>query len=491
MSYTRKVAFNTIAQFAGKIIGIGIALVTIGILFRFLGVEGAGKYTTVFAFTSFFALFADIGLGWTMLRELSVEKDQNKVFQNIFTMRLILGIFIYAVAALVIWLFAYTPDVKMSVGILSIAWFFQSLTSNAVQIYLNKYRMDIAVLAEVVGKACILLVVYLISIHGGSLMSVMGAYLAGCFVNFVIVWSLAGKFVKTGLAFDFVYWRYALRQALPIGITLVFGYVYYKVDSLMLSWIQGMTDVGIYGAPYKLLEVLQMFPALFLGSAFSLVTRYVANKDERLNSAFQKQFDFLSLIAVPIVIGTFILALPIITFITGSGGEFTTSSTVTLFGREMTSITCLKILIFSVGVNFFSTLYNFMIVSLGKQKQMILPTICFALINIILNLILIPRYSYIGASVSTLFTEALVLIATYYVSRRNIILPLRFNVFGKVLLSGIVMGLSCWGVYYYSGGLILTLLVAIVVYAIMVTVLKALPINTLKNIFKANQSETS
>ena len=487
MSYTKKVALNTAAQFIGKIIGIAIALVTIGIIFRLLGVEGAGKYTTVFAYTSFFSLFADIGLGWTLLRELSVKdsrEEKSKVFKNIFTLRMILGIFVFAFASVFVRVFHYPLDVQAAVPILSITLLFQALTANVVQVYLNSYRMDIAVSAEVVGKVFILLGVYMTSRMGGGLMGVVLAYLIGSIINFAILWLVGYKFINMGLAFDKTYWNYALRQALPIGIVLVFGYIYYKVDSLMISLMKGMTDVGIYGAPYKLLEVLQMFPALFLGSSFSLMTRYVGEKDERIYSAFQKQFDFLALIALPVVVGTFILALPIIKYITGSGGDFATASTINLFGYSMTSVNCLKILIFSVGVNFFTNLYNFMMVSLGKQRKMIWPTIGFATFNILINLYLIPRFTYIGASFSTLLTELVVLVSLHFIVKKSIVLPIRFGDFFKILISALTMGLVTYTVYNYYGGLFTSIFAAIIVYVILVIAFGVIPMDLIKKTLK-------
>ncbi len=59
MSYTRKVAFNTAAQMLGKVLGTAISIATVAALFRYFGVEGMGKYTTVFAFVAFFSVFAD------------------------------------------------------------------------------------------------------------------------------------------------------------------------------------------------------------------------------------------------------------------------------------------------------------------------------------------------------------------------------------------------------------------------------------------------
>jgi O-antigen/teichoic acid export membrane protein len=484
MSYTRKVAFNTAAQFIGKIAALALSLITIAILFRFLGVEGVGKYTTTFSFVAFFTLFSDIGLGWTMLRELSVGEDKSKIFRNIYTLRFMLGILVFIVASAIVWVFKYPVDVKWAVMILSFAFFFQVMISSVVQVYLNFYRMDIAVAAEVVGKAIILLGVYLTSTRGGSLNSVMFSYVAGSLVNFFIVWFMAKRFLNVGMSFDYGYWKKVVRQALPIGITLVFGFIYYKVDSLMLSLMKDMTDVGIYGAAYKILEVLQIFPALFLGASFSLVTKYVTSKDERVHSAFQKEFDFLVLLGIPVVVGTFILSRQIIAFIAGSSGDFVDISTVSFFGIGITSAICLQILIFSVGFNFITSLYSFMIVSLGKQKQMVYPTIGFAVFNIILNLILIPRYSYLGATIATLVTELIVLFATRYIVNKNIELKVQYDKFLKIVAMGLVMGLSTFVFKYLGLELLLNLLFSIIIYGVLAVLFQVIPKDTIQKIIK-------
>jgi len=308
-----------------------------------------------------------------------------------------------------------------------------------------------------------------------SLGIVLTAYLIGNIVNFIINLIYVQKYVELGFAYDKKYWRHAISQAIPIGIVLVFGYIYYKIDSLMLSVMKGMTDVGIYGTAYKLLEVLQVVPAMFLGAAFPLITKYATTNDERVHPAFQKQFDFLMLIAVPIVFGTFVLASPIIAFIAGGRGEeFINSSTVSFLGNPITSVTCLKILVFSVGINFLSNLYNYMVVSLGKQRAMVAPTIGFAVLNIILNLALIPRFSYLGAAVATLLTELTVVIVTYFVTKKFIVLPLKLINFAKILLSGIIMAIVTFYLYSIGVNLFINILVAIVTYAVLVLSLKVI-----------------
>jgi O-antigen/teichoic acid export membrane protein len=484
MSYTKKVAFNTIAQMVGKVASTGLSIVTVAMLFRYLGVDGVGKYTTVFAFVGFFSVFADFGLQWTLIRELTINQDKEKVFSNVFALRLILAAVVHLLAFGAVWLFPYPHDVKLGIGIITAAWFFTTINSVLVGVFLNNYRLDISVLAEFVGRLFIMAGIYFATKIGGSFMVVMTAYLLGNIVNFVFNLFAVRRFVDLKFAFDYQYWRHVVVQAVPIGLVLVFGFIYFKIDSLMLSLMKGMLDVGIYGTAYKLLEVLETVPSMFLGAAFPLLTSYVANKDERLNGAFQKQFNFLSLMAVPIVCGTFVLAAPIIDFVSGSkGSEFVGASTVTFLGHQATSITCLRILIFVVGISFFSNLYSYMIISLGKQKALILPTIGFALLNIVLNLFLIPNFSYIGASFATIITEIVVMTVYASTVSRYIRLPLKFDIFYRILISGAIMTIAINYFYLAGVNLFVNILAAMVIYAGSVLALKAVTIGELKGVF--------
>ncbi len=460
----------------GKLVGILVSLATVAALFEYLGIEGVGKYTTAFAFVAFFSIFADFGLQWTLIRELSISEDKNKVFKNIFTLRLFLALFVHLLSFACVWLFNYPYDVKLAVGIVTLAWFFLTMNSTLVGVFLNKYRMDIAVGAEVVGRILTLLIIYLLVYLQAGFYVIMASYIAGNALNFLINLFAVSKYVEIGFSFDKVYLKKVIALAAPIGITMMFGFVYYKMDSLMLSFMKGMVDVGIYGTPYKLLEVLQYIPTMLLGAAFPLITSYAVNKDSRLNSAFQKQFDALVVLAAPIVVATFILSAPIISFIAGSrGDEFISSSTVSIMGYQMTSVTCLRILIFSVGINFFTALYNYLVVSIGGQKALVYPTIGFALFNVVLNLILIPRFSYVGAAFATLTTEILVVAVTYIVSRRFIKIPLKLDRIPRIILCSLAMGAVAYLMLQANINVMLACAFCVAVYVLCIYIFNVLP----------------
>ncbi len=484
MSYTKKVAYNTFAQMVGKVVSTSISLVTVATLFRYLGVEGVGKYTTVFAFVAFFAVFADFGLQWTLLRELAVQKDKNKVFRNVFTLRLIVALAIHLISFGLVWLFDYPIDVKWGVGIITLSWFFTTMNTVFVGVFQSNYRLDLSVSTDVIGRAVIYVLILLGTRLDLGFSLILTAYVFGNIINFFANMLLTRRYIEVRLGRDLSYWPIIFRQALPIGIVLVFHFIYFRIDSLMLSWMKGMVDVGIYGTAYKLLEVLETVPAMFLGASFPLITKYVVEKDRRLPEAFQKQFDFLSLVGFPIVVGTFVLAKPIIDSIGGRSGEFSDTATISFLGQPATSVTVLKILVFAIAMSFFSNLYSYLIVSMGKQKNMIVPTISFALINVVLNFALIPVFSYVGSSLATLVTEVVVLVVTIYIASRYITIPVRFSSFFKIVLCALLMGVV---VYYFNSqglNLFVNIVIAVFVYTAVILLTRAIPLDLIRSIIK-------
>ncbi len=488
MSYTRKVAYSTVAQMVGKIIGTGVSLVTVALLFRYFGIDGIGRYTTVFAFVGFFSVLADFGLQWTLIRELTVDKDKSKVFHNIFSFRLLTAVILYSLAFALVWFFHYPYEVKLGVGLISLATLFSTINSTLVSVYINNFRLDITVSADVVGRAVTLGLIYLVVRAGGGFGSAMATYIGGNLVTLMINFYLLGNFIDFGLGFDFKYWRHAIRQSVPIGIVMIFGFIYYKIDSVMLSVLKSMTDVGIYGTAYKVLEILQTIPVMFLGAAFPLVTRYVTQGDERAKTAFQKSFDFLILLAVPTVVIFFLLAGPIISFIAGAkGGEFINESTVSFLGHAITSVTTMKILIISVGINFVSSLYIYMVISLGRQKNAIIPTLAIALFNLALNFLLIPKFSYLGAATSTLLTELVVLMAYSWLTRRFIHLPIKLGTFFKLIFIGILMAILTIFLINLNLNMFIVMAAGLSFYVILVFVFKAIPIEMVKDLINKGE----
>lgn len=470
MTLTHKVAFNTGFQFLSKIITTGLSLVLVAALTRYLGVDGFGDYTTIFAYVSFAAVLADFGFFWIMLREISKdEKNTEKIVNNTMTLRGVLGIVVFTLAYVISFFISeYSDSIRLGIAVIGFSWFFTTINSTYVGLFQAKLEMYKSAITEVIGRVVIFVLVMLfIKLHY-SLFLILSAYAIGNIVNFIASIAMGYKYIHFRLAFDFDFWKKMFIEALPMGIVLVLGLIYFKIDTVMLSMMKSNTDVGIYGAPYKILEVLQIVPSIFMGNVFPILTNYIATGDKRIQATMQKAFDFLVILACPIVAGGIVLATPIIQFIAGE--EFVTATTVgSVFGLPATAPTILQILIFAVGISFISIKFNNTVIALGKQKELVSTYIILVFINIGLNLLWIPKYSYMGAAASTLITEILVLILTARIVYKYIDFKISFGILFKSIIASIIMGLV---LYFIPGmNLFIGIVLGMMVYAVALFVM--------------------
>ena len=444
MSLTRTVALNTIVQLIGRVITTASSLVVVGALTRYLGVAGYGQYTTIFAYVAFLAVLADSGFFWIMLRELSRENvDASSIASNVLTLKFVLGLVFFALGSLVAFFIPqYAGVIRSGIAIVSFGWLWMSLNSTFVGVFQVRHRMDQAVITDIVGRLVTLTGVLWLIAHSGTLPQIMAAYVLGNIVNLAASLLLGRQFIRVRPQFDFVLWRKLFLKAWPMGIVIILGSIYFKIDTVMLSLMKSSVEVGIYGAPYKILEVLLTVPIMFLGNIFPTMTRYLEAKDDRLERIFQRALDTLLILALPIVIGTIILAKPILLFV--AGGQYVTTSTILIFGQPATGVLALQILIVAVGIYFISNLFNYLLIADGRQRELIAPNILFVIVNVGANLIAIPKLSYIGTSLTTVLTEIVITIVLGWMVYRRLGLRPQVNQAGRILISTLGMGGVVW-----------------------------------------------
>lgn len=474
MSLTRKVALNTMIQILGKGITAAISIFLIAALTRYLGVAGYGQYTTIFAYIAFAGVLADFGFFWIMARELGAGKErEEKIVGNVLTMRALLASLVYLASFLIALLIPqYDSTVKFGIGLTGLAMFWLLLNSTLIGVFQAKLRMDKAIVSDIVGRLIILgIILYGIN-QQWPLLNLISAYLIGNLVNFVLSFIFAQKYIRIRPQFEWGYWKYLIRETLPMGIVLTLGIIYFKIDAIMLSLMKNKIDMGIYGAPWKVLETLSLIPAMFMGTMVPIITRIIKEKvnQEKINYVFQNSLDFLIIIGTLVVFAVLTLAWPIINILAGE--EFLSASTVSIGGLKAGAPLALQILIIAVGISFISHLFNYSVIALGKQKLLISRNVAAILVNVILNLILIPFYSYIAAAFTTVVTEIVMLILAMKIVYKYLPLDLHWGVLLKSLVAGAVMsatlillsqwhililiplgGLVYFGVLYLLGGI--------------------------------------
>ncbi|OGY45694.1 MAG: hypothetical protein A2744_02475 [Candidatus Buchananbacteria bacterium RIFCSPHIGHO2_01_FULL_44_11] len=408
MTLGKSIAYNTIIQIFGKIATISLALVSFGLMTRYLGQAGFGYYTTVYAFLAIFGILIDLGLQMTTTKLISDPKNnESQIISNALTIRLLASIIFLGLAPIIVLFFPYPRLIKIGVAAATIGFVFASLTATLTSLFQKKLIMQRVVIAEVAAKILFLALLLATVYFNWGLLGVIGATVLDSFLVIVILLYFASRSVTIKLSFEPAVWRQILNATWPIALTIALNLIYFKGDIFIMSLIRSEVEVGIYGAPYKVLEILINVAYLFLGLILPILATAAASQNwEKFKTMVQSAFNFLIIVTVPLIVGGYFVGEPLMTAI--AGPDFTISGEL------------IKILLIATGAIFIASLFGYVIVAIDKQKQMIKFYALNALISVIGYVILIAKYSYWGAAWMTVFTEMFMLLTTIYVMGQSL-----------------------------------------------------------------------
>lgn len=433
----RKIAFNTAVSASSRILGVVLALMTIGLLTRYFSREQWGDYSIMLTFGGVFGVVAEFGLYQFLVREISRPgADERKIAGNVFSLRMVFGLFVFALAPVLSWLLPYSGQARLGIALGMVGFWLLASAQVLMGVFQKYLRLDKVALAELAGRVVQLALIFWLIREGAGFLTIVGAFVASCLVNFLMIGFFVQKHVEIVFRFDLLFWKEALRASYPIALSGILTMIYFSSDSLMLSILKPSSDVGIYRLPYKILESLIFFPSMFVGLVMPLLSSSAFSDPGRFKNIFQRSNDILLIFGLPLIFGTFVLSPQIIGLLGG--------------GNYPESIGVLNILIVAVGIIFLGTLYSFGLISLERQKDLIWISGVGAAVNLVLNLVLIPKFSYYAAAAVTLLTELLVAVLMVFCVYRAIKFFPSFRIFLKCLGAGLLMMAALWGFREYN-----------------------------------------
>ncbi len=444
MTTAKKILGNTVIQVAGR--GI-MAVTSIGILksiSHFLSVEGYGQYTAVYEFLGFFGIAADFGLFTIGVREMSRGvRDRNFVAGNILGMRVVTAAVAMALAVVGAFVIpAYQGTfIPEGVSIAAFAVFFAILQGTVSSVLQVELKMQYATLALVSGKLLsfgwMLAVIFYFFVgepNQTSFNQLMIAGLLGNLFSFLATYYYAARYAKLLPCFDKVYWKEVIVGAFPYGIALVLNMVYFHIDSLLILFIKGPHELGFYGPAMRILEILNVIPVFFMNSVLPVLSRSLTEK-KKVERILQLCMNFLYMAGLPMAIGLYLLAYPIIFIITQP--EFMSQLDKGIYGSDI----ALQVLAIAMCISFSSSLYNYSLVALGKQSKLLWINGGAAVFNILINLWAIPRWGFRGAAWTTVATEVFILLVAGWTARRFLAYKVEWGNFVKISAAGLAMGM--------------------------------------------------
>lgn len=427
MSLTKKIAHNTIVQIAGKLISTFLGLLMLGMMTHYLGAEKFGWYITTIAFLQFIGILTDFGTIVVTAQMISEPfHNKEKLLNNIFTLRLTTSLFFLGLAPFIAMFFPYPVEVKIAIAFTTISFLAMAINQVFTGLYQARLRMHVQAIGEVIGRLVGLVGLWFLIKQNSDFLTIMTITLVPSVLYTAYVWLDARKDTRISLAFDFQLWKKIISKMWPIAISIIFNVVYLKGDLIILTFHATQAEVGIYGAAYRVLDVITQSAMMIMGVLLPLLAFHWSRKEKHeFKKRYQQSFDIMMLFAIPATIGTITVSDKIMRFIASE--QFAQSGQI---------LSILSLAIFGV---FLGAIFGHTAVAIDKQKQTIWIYLSDAIITLIGYIFFIPKFGMYGAAWMSVFSELYAGILLFFVIQKYCQEKIHLATSFKILFSSLIM----------------------------------------------------
>jgi O-antigen/teichoic acid export membrane protein len=453
-STSARVARNTAIQAGGEIVSKVASLAFFVVMARLLEPEGFGAFTFALSLAMLLTVLSDLGTDTILTREVARERTSiHQLFWNSIALRAGAGVLSLAIAFAIVVVGDYSSETQAAVGLLVVAVLvelFAKTLYGSFRAYEDMAPIASAIMLQRIFTAAVGIAVMAI---GGEVVAASLVYLVGALLGLAYAArALLRRHGGPRFEVSYVTAKELALVALPIGIAGIFYTMLLRVNATMLSLMEGEVAVGIYGVSARLLESTMFISFAFVSSIVPTLSRLTRDTTPTVSSAYEKAAKALAAALFPLGTLFALFAQPIVDLLYGS--DYGDSATV------------LRLLGGATALYGLSYLASYVLVS--QDRQRVIPWAIGAIVvqNVVLNLVLIPRWSYDGAALATTISELTVAIVltTFAVRATGPISPLRIlagPVAGSLAMCGVALALGMgWAgllvaVPAYAAGLLL------------------------------------
>lgn len=401
----KQASWLVVAQFLTKILGFFYTI----FLARNLGVEVFGLFAVGLAYFSIISAISDFGFNRYLIREISKEEGQKwEIICNLLILRLTIICVFFGIFS--IFLYFLDPN-KMRVSIIllsSLAVLPQTVALTFDGVFIALRKLQFSAMASVVSSlATVLIGIFLVSkgfeIYGAVNALILGQLIFALFFIALFSFHIGFHFGEIKLSVI----KKSLKGSLPYGLLGILGLLYFRIDTVMLSYMKGNFETGIYGVSYRFLEAVTFIPTAFSSALFPVLSKLHHTKSiKEMKSIYIKSVKIMGFAGFLVTI-IFLLLI---------------SQTIKLFMPSYTqAIDVIKVLSLSIPLMFMMAPAVQVMFSTDKYlRHVLFLSILTLIFNVLLNFILIPSFGVWAAAWVTVLSDLLSLIIFYLFINKKI-----------------------------------------------------------------------
>ena len=431
------------------------------VLAPYLGVTDYGVFGFAISITSLLGVFNDFGVGTQIIRAIASDKNvTDKYLGNAFSLRFVFAVIYCTVIFIVLTILKSSPQTILITLLFALEVVIKSFSGLCNSTFDAHEKNKYHAYAEISLNLCTLVFILVAVFFDLGLLGVAFAYIFAniCSLSFNF-FNIRRSIIKPKLHFDFKFWKQLLIWGIPFALTSIFYTIYYQIDIVMLTKMVDSYATGMYNASYKLINVLTLFYGIYSVVIFPVMSKFFHSEKNLLKVSYEKSIKYLLLFSLPAAFGMSFYATDIINLIYGS--QYAGAGVI------------LQILVWTVVLIFVNGATANLLNASHQEISVTRIYLLAAIFNVVLNLFMIPRYSYVGASSATVLSDCFICIVGLYPLYKINHLPSKHLVFdvGKIIIATVIFAVI---LIILKLNLFIAIPVGIVIYLILIFVLKIL-----------------
>lgn len=422
MSDFDRISKNSIYSFLSIFFRLFSNVILFWLIARFYGKELFGQFTIAQTFASVYVIFADFGLDMLLTIEISRRlSDSTNIFRRYFSVKFVLVVIVFLILIGITFISNFSSDVRQLIIIFGFYGVFTTLTNFLYALFKGNEKLKYETKVSFFVNASSLIVLLPLIFLKQSIVVIAIIFVFMRLSGLLIALFFSFKILPTiSFKLDFSQFKETWKKIIVFGLFLIFGNLYFQLDTILLAYMVDNSSVGEYQAVFRLVMLPLIIPTIFVNSIMPALSRFNSQdiiKWEKLGYILNK---LLIIISIPISIILFVFAEQIISLIYGKAE----------YGP---AIPILKFFAVIVFIRFFAETFGLMLTTSNRQKSRMIIVLVATIINLVMNLILIPIYGIKGAAVTSLVTNLFVAIL-FFIVTREISISWLFRIFNPQLL---------------------------------------------------------
>lgn len=459
---------DVVRQLAGRVLNLALGVVVTAVIARTLGDSGFGEWSSLLVVVQISAYFADLGLEQVGVRWAAAEPEREAEWIGAtIALRAVVSLPATLVSVLVVLLIANSGSMAIA-GLLVSTTILLSGPNTIRALLQLRLRNDTNVAVMTFSSIAWGGSAIAVAAAGGGLVPLAFAFAFSAVATTVLQVAVGLRAGGVKLLGSRHLWRPLAKVGLPLATAGVLVLAYARIDQILVLELVGAREAGLYAAVYRILEQAHFLPLTLSMTLLPLVAAAYPSDPARVRRLVQTTADFLALVSLP--------AFGVALAASGPAIEL-------LFGSEFAGAApALPVLMGAFVVICFGYLSGNMVIVLGLQRKFVRYALLGLLVNVVLNLVLLPRYGFMAAAWTTLATEIAVVGLTWRAVLGKLRFRLRLGRMVRAALATAAMTLLLLGLRAIGTPAVPLLLAAAVSYPPLALLLRAISVEDLRQL---------